>query len=168
MIPMYISYDYMAYVDLDMWEKSLNLITHSISCIFISLTHLIALATRQNCHHFTDNIFKCIFLNENVQKFANISWKFVTKVRMYNIPALVQIMAWRRPGDKPLSEPMMVSLLTHICITLPQWVNHAIYVCVFQVPFSSPLQGSIHLRFKCLMEANVEERGFLVSNNIAD
>ena len=23
-----------------------------------------------------------------------------------NIPALVQIMAWRRPGDKPLSEPM--------------------------------------------------------------
>ena len=23
-------------------------------------------------------------------------------------------MAWRRPGDKPLSEPMMASLLTHI------------------------------------------------------
>ena len=32
-------------------------------------------------------------------------------------------MAWRRPGDKPLSEPMMVSLLAHICVTLPQWVN---------------------------------------------
>ena len=32
-------------------------------------------------------------------------------------------MAWRRPGDKPLSEPMMASLLTHICITRPQWVN---------------------------------------------
>ena len=28
-----------------------------------------------------------------------------------------------RPGDKPLSEPMMVSLLTHICVTRPQWVN---------------------------------------------
>ena len=39
------------------------------------------------------------------------------------IPSLVQIMAWRRPGDKPLSEPMMVSLLTHICVTGPQWVN---------------------------------------------
>ena len=26
---------------------------------------------------------------------------------------MVQIMAWRRPGDKPLSEPMMGSLLTH-------------------------------------------------------
>ena len=32
-------------------------------------------------------------------------------------------MAWRRTGDKPLSEPMMVSLLTHICVTRPQWVN---------------------------------------------
>ena len=32
-------------------------------------------------------------------------------------------MAWRRPGDKPLSESMMVSLPTHICITRPQWVN---------------------------------------------
>ena len=31
-------------------------------------------------------------------------------------------MAWRRPGHKPLSETMMVSLLTHICVTWPQWV----------------------------------------------
>ena len=49
--------------------------------------------------------------------------KFVPKGLINNIPALVQIMAWRRPGDKPLSEPMEVSLLTHICITRPQWVN---------------------------------------------
>ena len=41
----------------------------------------------------------------------------------FNIPALVQIIAWRRSGDKPLSEPMMVSLVTHICVTRPQWVN---------------------------------------------
>ena len=32
-------------------------------------------------------------------------------------------MVWRRPGDKPLSEPMMVSLMTHICVTRPQWVK---------------------------------------------
>ena len=50
-------------------------------------------------------------------------WSFVPKVRINNIPALVQIMAWRRPGDKSLSEPMMVSLLMHICVTRPQWVN---------------------------------------------
>ena len=52
-----------------------------------------------------------------------ISLKFVPNVRIDNIPALVQIMAWRRPGEKPLSEPMMVSLLMHICVTRPQWVN---------------------------------------------
>ena len=32
-------------------------------------------------------------------------------------------MAWRRPGDKPLSEPMIVSSRTHICVTWPQWVK---------------------------------------------
>ena len=49
--------------------------------------------------------------------------KFVPKGPINNIPALVQIMAWRRPGDKPLSEPIMVSLPTHICVTRHQWVN---------------------------------------------
>ena len=32
-------------------------------------------------------------------------------------------MAWHRPGDKPLSEPMMLILLTHICASRPQWVK---------------------------------------------
>ena len=40
-----------------------------------------------------------------------------------NIPALVQIMAWRRSGEKPLSEPMVISALTHKCVTRPQWVK---------------------------------------------
>ena len=52
-----------------------------------------------------------------------ISLKFIPKGPINNIPALIQIMAWRRPGDKPLSEPMMVSLLTHICVTRPQRVK---------------------------------------------
>ena len=39
------------------------------------------------------------------------------------ITALVQTMDWHRPGDKPLSEPMMFILLTHKCITRLQWVN---------------------------------------------
>ena len=38
-------------------------------------------------------------------------------------PALLQIMAWCPAGHKPLSEPMMVSLLTHICVTRPQGVK---------------------------------------------
>ena len=34
-------------------------------------------------------------------------------------------MAWRRPGDKPSTEPMMVRSLAHICVTRPQRVNKA-------------------------------------------
>ena len=80
------------------------------------------LRLRQNGRHFADDIFKCIFLNEDVWIPNKISLKFVPKGPINNIPALVQIMAWRRPGDKPLSEPMMVSLTMHICVTRPQWV----------------------------------------------
>ena len=70
-----------------------------------------------------DNIFKCIFFNDSVWISLKISLRFVPKVPIDSIPALVQIMAWRRSDDKPLSEQMMVSLLTHICVTRPQWVN---------------------------------------------
>ena len=60
---------------------------------------------------------------ENTRIVSKISLMFVPKDSIDNIPTLVQIMAWRRPGDKPLSEPMMVSLLTHICVTWPQRVK---------------------------------------------
>ena len=78
------------------------------------------LKPRQNGLHFADDSFKCSFLNENTSVPIDISLKFVPEGRINNIPALVQIMAWRRLADKPLSEPMMVSLLTHICVTRPQ------------------------------------------------
>ena len=81
------------------------------------------LRPRQDGRYFTDDVLKCIFLNENVWISLKISLKFVPRVPINNIPALVLIMAWRRPGDKPLSEPMMVSLPTHICVTRPPWVN---------------------------------------------
>ena len=69
---------------------------------------------------FADDIFKHIFLNENARISIKISLKFVPKGPINNIPALVQIMAWCRPGDKPLSEPRIESPLTHICVTRPQ------------------------------------------------
>ena len=47
-----------------------------------------------------------------------ISLKFLSNGPIDYITALVQIMAWRRPGDKPLSEPMMI-----MCFNWPQWVN---------------------------------------------
>ena len=81
------------------------------------------LRPRQNGRHFADDSFKFIFLNENAWILIKISLKFVPNGPIDNNPALVQIIAWRRPGDKPLSEPMMVELPTHICVTRPQWVK---------------------------------------------
>ena len=99
---------------------NIHLFTFSLSSSPINFD-LNTLRPRQDGRHFPDDIFICIFLNENEWHSIEISLKFVPKVPINNIPALVQIMAWRRPGDKPLSEPMMVVLPTHICVTRPQW-----------------------------------------------
>ena len=105
-------------------DTNTNNNSESITPVRISSSRYInPLRPRQNGRHFPDDIFRCIFMNENVRILVNISLKFVPKGLINNIPALVQIMAWRQPGDKPLSEPMMVNLLTHICVTRPQWVN---------------------------------------------
>ena len=47
---------------------------------------------------FPDDIFICIFLNENIWMPIKISLKFVLKGVINNIPTMVQIMDWRRPG----------------------------------------------------------------------
>ena len=81
------------------------------------------LRPRQNGRHFPD-IFKCIFFNKNVWISLRFHWSlFLIFELQYS--RLVQIMAWCRPGGKPLSEPMVVSLPTHICVTRPQWVKHS-------------------------------------------
>ena len=54
-----------------------------------------------------DDIFKSIFLNENDRIPIPISLKFIPRSPIDNEPALVQVKAWRRTGDKPLSEPML-------------------------------------------------------------
>ena len=74
------------------------------------------LRPRQNGRHFADNIFKCIFLNENVCISINISLKFVPKGPINNFPTLIQIVGWCQTGDKPLSELMMFSFLMHTCL----------------------------------------------------
>ena len=77
------------------------------------IINLNTLRPRHNGHHSADNLFKCIFLNEDV-------W---ISVPINNIPALVQLMAWCRPGKKSLYELMVVSLLMHVCIIQPKWVK---------------------------------------------
>ena len=101
--------------------------------IWISLTvdipwmYFKTLRSRPNGRHFPQDIFKCIFLNKNVSIAIEISLKSIPNGPIDNIPALVQILALHRPGNKPLSEPMMVWLPTHICVTHLQWVKRYEY-----------------------------------------
>ena len=69
--------------------------THfSLNKILVATNTLLnTLKPRQNGRYFPDNIFKSIFLNENVWILIKISLKFVPKDPVNNISALVQIMA---------------------------------------------------------------------------
>ena len=70
-------------------------------------------------------------------------YKFVPKGLINNIPVLVQTMVWRHPSDKPLSEPMMVSLVTHINVSLS--LNESTNLChlwnlqLISIPFFTDL-----------------------------
>ena len=90
--------------------------THCVSNCVTSFNTL-----RQNRRHFGDDIFNCIFFNENVWNPIEISLKFVPKGQINNIPSLDsyngltpsrrQAIIWTNDG-----------LPTHICVTRPHWV----------------------------------------------
>ena len=63
-------------------------------------------------HNFVDDIFRSIFMNEQFYISIRIALKFVHKGPIDNTPALAQLMAWRRIGDKALSEPLLSFMLT--------------------------------------------------------
>ena len=46
-------------------------------------------------------------------------------------------------GDKPLPEPMMVSLLTHICVTRLQWVYFILTTCASFLQASASISPKI-------------------------
>ena len=102
---------------------------YRISVLYLIFTTFVAPLLSQTLTHWgrdkMADISQTIFSNAFLEwKCMDFAWlKCVSQVRINNISALVQIMAWRRQGDKPLSEPMMVSLLMHTCITRPQRVN---------------------------------------------
>ena len=90
--------------------------------------------------------FQIDFLNGNVWILLKISLAFVLEVLNNNTPALVQMMVWHRPGANSLSEPMMISLLMHICVSRPQWVN--VVKCPLHLPaiFASQISPNIFLQ----------------------
>ena len=107
--------------------------------IFGNVRVVNTLRLRQNGRHFPGDIFKWIFLNETAWISIKLSQKFVPDDPIKKIPALVQIMAWCRSGDRPSSEQMMVRLLTHICVSRPQWVKtfcsfNKVFAVVLNIP----------------------------------
>ena len=58
-----------------------------------------------------DDIFNCIFLSENDEIPIQISLKYVPMIPIDIKPALVQVMDWRRTGEKPLPGPMMTQFI---------------------------------------------------------
>ena len=80
------------------------------------------LLPRQTGSHFTD-IFEFIFFFENCCIFIQISLKFVSKSQIRNQPALVQIMAGCQKVTSHYLNQYWPSLLMHICVTQPCWVN---------------------------------------------
>ena len=79
--------------------------------------------------------FSNAFLNENIL----ISMKFIPKGPINNIRTVVQIMAWRRSGDNPLFEPMMVRSMTHICPTRSRSVKTSNAGILLKVFLMTPL-----------------------------
>ena len=84
----------------------------ALFCIVLFLIHW----GRDKMAISTDD-FWCIFLNEKFCISTRIAPKFVPKGPNDNKPALVQVMAWRRSGEKRLSEPMLVYFTDTYAIT---------------------------------------------------
>ena len=89
------------------------------------------------------------FLNTfSWMKMFELRLKF-TKCPFNNVTALVQIMAWRLSGDKPLSEPMIIYSLMHIRVGRPQRVNNIpalVQTMAWRRPCDKPLSEPMMFR----------------------
>ena len=96
----------------------------------VSLTHL---PLDKMAAILADDNLKCNFLDENNRIPIRISLKFVPMSPIDNKPALVQVIAWCRIGDKPLPELMLIQFTDAYMRHRGRWVNW---------PFSSILKQS--------------------------
>ena len=78
---------------------------------------------------FRGQHFQMHFLERKSCALIAISLNFVPRGPYDNKLAWVQVTAWRRTGDKPSSEPMLLGSMTHICSTRERWIK--IYSTLF-------------------------------------
>ena len=69
--------------------------------------HVTHLPLDKMAANLADNIFRCIFMNEKFCFSIWISLKFVPRGQIDNWSALIQVMACRWTGNKPLPEPRL-------------------------------------------------------------
>ena len=116
--------------------KCLFLIIHYIGVLtecrywWLKFTSVIKQKSEQNgCHFDADNIFRCIFLKENVCILIQFSENFVLRVLLDNKSALVQIMVWCPVGD--MLFPELMSPIQHHVFTWESSFENA--VCSFRL-----------------------------------
>ena len=83
-----------------------------------------ALRPRQDGCYFADDILQCMSPIKKFEFCLKFHWTLFQRLPSDNNSALVQIMAWRRAGDKPLSGPMMtwivgLNMLMRMWCTIP-------------------------------------------------
>ena len=77
----------------------------------------------QNGCHFPYNIFKCILLNENCCILIKISLKYVPEGPINTIQCWFRSWLGTSQATSHYLNQWWLSLMTHICVTRPQWVN---------------------------------------------
>ena len=119
------------------------------------LHSLNTLRPRQNGRRFADDT-----LDENLELRLRFHWSFFPKGPINNNPALVQIMAWRRSGDKPLSEPMMVYWCIYASLGLNELMSYGVCGMIWNkcIPYCifwacGIFSGHIHFKSVCITNA---------------
>ena len=89
------------------WRIVLSLLQRTIKLVMFSLRrqadyqHLTHRGQDKMAAIYLSTFLECTYLKENIWISIKISLNFVRKGPINNIPALAQIMAWRRPGAYP-------------------------------------------------------------------
>ena len=76
--------------------------------------NIIAVTSPCGVSELTLLVQSVFFFNEKLHIVMDISVKFIPMGLIGNKSTLVQVMAWRWLGDKPLPEPMMTKILVAI------------------------------------------------------
>ena len=94
----------------------------------------------------------CRLFGKNFQmRFLEISLKCVFKGSVDMKSAVVQVMAWRRQGDKPLPEPMQIQITAAHGVSKSQWVNSPQQTIEIGTPWvatSETFSGLLYHRYK--------------------